>query len=72
MGLQEQLGEIFQHPGDTPGVPKRKNFGAKPKLWEAWIKLDDGGKDSVHEYANIKVSSIARFSLFLIFIVATP
>lgn len=55
MGLQGQLDELFRQPGDSPGTPKRKNFGSKPKLWDTWINPDDGGKGSVNELAEIKV-----------------
>ena len=44
---------------------RRKTFGAKPKLWDTWIKPDDGGKDSVRELAEMKVRSIAHSSLLL-------
>lgn len=54
MGLQEQLDDVFRQPGDAPVASRRKNFGSKPKLWDTWIRLDDGGKDSVNELASIK------------------
>lgn len=63
MGLQGQLDDIFRQPGDPAGASRRKTLGAKPKLWDAWIKPGDGEKDSVHELAEMKVRRIARSSL---------
>jgi len=54
MGVQEQLDDLFRQPGGPPGASRRKNFGAKPKLWNAWINLDDGRNGSVNELAEIK------------------
>jgi hypothetical protein len=59
MGLQEQLDDLFRQPGGTPGASRRKNFGAKPKLWDTWIELDDRGKGPVNELAGIKVRCVA-------------
>ena len=58
--LEEQFDEIFRQPGDTPGTSRRRNFGAKPKLWNTWVKLDEKEKDSTNELAAIKVCCISR------------
>jgi hypothetical protein len=72
--FQEQFDDIFRQPGDAPGASRRRNFGAKPKLWDTWVRLDDEEKDSVNELADIKVGCIALSPPFIIpiFIVATP
>jgi len=54
MGLQDQLDDIFRQPADSPGASRRKNFGAKPKLWDTWIKQDDEEKGTVNQLAEIK------------------
>jgi len=55
MGLQDQLDDILRQPGDLPGAPRGRNFGAKPKLWDTRIKLGDQERSSVNELADIKV-----------------
>lgn len=56
MQLQEQFDEIFRPPGDTPGASRKRNFGAKPKLWDMWIRLDNLQNRPADELADIKVS----------------
>ena len=63
MGLQEQLDDILRQPGDRPVASRRKTLGAKPRLWDTWIK-QDGGKDTVNEFAEIKVSWVGRSPSF--------
>ncbi|KAF9781578.1 hypothetical protein BJ322DRAFT_1212958 [Thelephora terrestris] len=58
MQLQEQFDEIFRPPGDTPGASRKRNFGAKPKLWDTWIRLDDLQNSPTGELADIKPLSI--------------
>lgn len=58
MGVQEQLDDLFRQPGGPPGASRRKNFGAKPKLWNTWINLDDAGNGLVNDLAEIKVRCI--------------
>ena len=58
MGVQDQLDDLFRQPGGPPGTSRRKNFGAKPKLWDTWINLDGAGNRSVNELAEIKVRCI--------------
>ena len=62
MGLREQFDDILHHPGDRPVASRRKTFGAKPRLWDAWITQEEG-KDTVNEFAEIKVRCVGR-SLF--------
>ena len=62
--LQGQFDDIFRQPGDSPSATRRKNFGEKPKLWDAWTKLDEE-RDSVNELADIKVCCGSRFSLLM-------
>jgi hypothetical protein len=65
MHLQEQLDDIFRPPRDAPGASKKRNFGAKPKLWDARIVLDDLQNNPVDDLADIKVRCIIRYSLSL-------
>ena len=65
MGLQEQLDDLFRQPADPSGTSRRRNFGAKPKLWDAWINPDDEEKHSVNGFADIKVRWIVRSSPLL-------
>ena len=59
MGLQEQFDDILHQPGDRPVASRRKTFGAKPRLWDTWIE-QDGGKDTVNEFEEIKVRCIGH------------
>lgn len=71
MRLEDQFDEMFRQPEDAPTTSRRKNFGAKPNLWDTWVKLDDEERDSVNELANIKVCCTLRSPPFkmLIFVV---
>ena len=73
MRLERQFDDIFRQPGDTPGTSRRRHFGAKPKLWDTWVKLDGEEKSSANELAAIKVRCVSRSPFFtnLIFIVTT-
>lgn len=62
MQLQEQLDDILRQPRDVPGASRKKTFGAKPKLWDARIRLDDLQENPVNELADIKVRCIAHSS----------
>ncbi|KAF9643945.1 hypothetical protein BDM02DRAFT_3122691 [Thelephora ganbajun] len=53
-GSREQFDDIFHRHRDPPRASRRKNFETEPKLWDAWIRVDDQGKDSANELANIK------------------
>jgi len=57
--MQQQFEDILHSPGGTPGGSRKRNFGAKPKLWDAWITLDDLQKGPVNELADIKPLSAA-------------
>jgi len=59
MQLQEQLDDIFRPPRDTPGTSRRRNFGAKPKLWDTWVRLEDPQNNPVNDWADIKPLSVA-------------
>lgn len=63
MGLQEQLDDILRPPGDPPAASRKKHFGAKPELWDTWIKLNGDGKGLTNGLAELKVHCIARSSL---------
>ena len=65
MGLQEQLDDLFRQPADPSGASRRRNFGAKPKLWDAWINPDDEEKHSVNGFTDIKVRWVVRSSPLL-------
>lgn len=59
MQLQEQFDDIFRPPRDARRASRKRNFGAKPKLWETWIRPDNQQNDSVKELADIKPLSVA-------------
>jgi len=73
MRLEQQLGDIFRQPGDAPGTSRRRHFGAKPKLWDTWVKLGEEERSSTNELAAIKVCCVSRPPSFtnLTFIIAT-
>jgi len=72
--LEQQFDDIFQQAGGTPGMSRRRHIGAKPKLWDTWVKLDEEEKDSKNELADIKVCCIFRLPscTIPIFVVTTP
>ena len=64
MQLQEELNDIFRQPRDAPGPSRKRNLGAKPKLWDAWIRPEDLQKDPGYEFADIKVCCVIHFARF--------
>jgi len=58
MELEEHLGDIHRQPRDTPGASRKRNFGAKPKLWDMWIRQDDLQNRPADELADIKPLSV--------------
>lgn len=63
MRLEQQFDDILRQPGDAPGTSRRRHFGAKPKLWDTWVKLDEE-RNSTNELAAIKVCCISRSPSF--------
>lgn len=72
MQLQEQFDDVFRQAGDLPGAPRRRNFGAKPKLWDTWISPDDLQNNPANELVDIKVRYNRPSLKPLIFILVLP
>ena len=73
MQLEEQLDDILRQPRDAAGGSRKRNFGAKPKLWDARIRPDDSHENSVYGLADIKVRRITPFPpIFKSLIVTQP
>lgn len=66
MQLQEQLDDIFRPPRDAPGTSRKRNFGAKPKLWDTRIRPEGLQNTPVDDLVDIKVRRITRCLLPLL------